>query len=326
MKPSDKEVSSNGHASGRVVVVGSANMDMVVRCERFPRPGETVLGNAFNMFPGGKGANQAVAAAKLGADVRFIGKMGADMFRTRLLESLVNDGVHVEHILEDPTEPTGIAVISVDGCGENEIVVVSGSNMRLRSEEIEAQRALIRSADVLLIQLEVPLETVEAAARIGREEGCTVVLNPAPASDISDALLAEIDFLTPNETEATVLSGVEVIDVGSAELAGERLRERGAKAVVITLGATGALLVDDSGSRLFPAFPADVVDTTGAGDAFNGGLAYALAEGSPVAEAVTLGNRVAAYSVAHAGAQTSMPTAREVLPDVAPVSRKVGTV
>jgi ribokinase len=318
MKPSDNAVRNNGHSTGRIVVVGSANMDMVVRCKRFPRPGETVLGTAFNMFPGGKGANQAVAASKLGADVHFIGKMGADLFRARLLESLIGDGVHTEHILEDPTEPTGVAMISVDGTGENEIVVVSGSNMRLMPAEIEAQRALIRTADVLLLQLEVPIETVHTAARIGQEEGCTVVLNPAPASSLPDGICDSVDYLTPNESEASILTGIEVTDKASAEQAGWILIDRGARSVVITLGEAGAVLVEPARTKLFPAVRTTVVDTTGAGDAFNGALAFALASGYGIDDAIDLGNRVASYSVSHDGAQTSLPVFADVYPDHSP--------
>lgn len=317
MNAKQNAAARTGADAGRIVVVGSVNMDMVVRCDRFPRPGETVLGSAFNMFPGGKGANQAVAASKLGGDVYFLAKMGQDLFRTRLLESLSADGVNVDHVLLDPEEPTGVAMISVDGCGENEIVVASGSNMRLQAAEIEAERTLLKSASVLLLQLEIPVDTVRAAARLGREVGAMVVLNPAPAMQLSPDVLSSVDFLTPNEIEASKMTGIDVVDFASGDRAGKRFLEMGVGRVIITMGAQGALLVEPGQSRVFPAFPARVVDTTGAGDAFNGGLAFGLAAGYSVDAAVTLGNRVAAYSVMYAGAQTSLPTAAQISAETA---------
>jgi ribokinase len=290
-----------------VLVVGSANMDMVVSCERFPAPGETVLAGDFGMFPGGKGANQAVAAAKIGGRVQFLGKVGKDPFRDALVESLGAVGVGLDALLTDEQAPTGVALITVDGHGENEIVVASGSNMRLTPEDIAAHEALFAEASVVLLQLEVPVETVEAAARLGRRHGATVILNPAPACPLPASLLREVDFLTPNETEVAHLAGLPPDGHPTSEASAQVLVERGVRNVVVTLGSEGALWVHAGGAETFPAFRVRAVDTTAGGDAFNGGLALALAEGRAVPEAVTLANAVGACAVTRRGAQPSMP-------------------
>lgn len=296
----------------RVLVVGSANMDLVVSCAEFPRPGETVLGSDFGMFPGGKGANQAVACARLGSDVWFIGKMGKDLFRKKLTASLERDGINLDHLLVDPSAPTGIALITVNRDGENEIVVAAGSNMRLTVAEIEARRESFSRADVLLLQLEIPLEVVIRAAQLGAEAGATVILNPAPARTLPDALLKNIDLLTPNKLEAELLSGIEVSDEASAEKAGRRLIDRGVGAVLITLGERGALLLTPEQSAYYPVRSVTPVDTTAAGDAFNGAMAHALAEGRDLDEAVAFANTVAAFAVTRRGAQAAMPTRAEL--------------
>lgn len=295
-----------------VLVVGSANMDMVVSCERFPRPGETLLARDFGMYPGGKGANQAVACAKLGGHVEFLGKMGLDGFRERLVDRLERDGVGLRHLLQDPDAPTGIALITVDGDGQNEILVVPGSNMRLTPADLEARRDLFAAASVVLLQLEIPLETVQTAVELAGAAGATVILNPAPAQSLPPSLLAGVDLLTPNETEAAVLTGISVTDAASAKAAARRLLEVGVGAVIITRGAEGALLVTGDVVHSFPARQVQAVDTTAAGDAFNGALAFALAQGQPLADAVPFANTVAAYSVTRNGAQTSMPTREEM--------------
>lgn len=306
-----KESQQNGQEDKRrptVLVVGSANMDMVVSCPRFPEPGETILTDELAMFPGGKGANQAVAAARLGGRVRFLGKMGDDVFRAQLLESLQADGIDTERVLVDADSSTGVALITVDGGGENQIIVVSGSNMRLTPEEIQAEHALFDEADVVLLQLEIPVETVERAAALAKAAGATVILNPAPACDLSETLLRQVDFLIPNESEASRLTGVRVTDRATAEIAARKLLGKGARHVVVTLGADGVLLVTAERVLHVPAREVYAVDTTAAGDAFNGALAFALAGGRGLDEALDFANGAAAYAVTRHGAQTSMPT------------------
>jgi ribokinase len=306
-----------------VLVVGSANMDMVVSCERFPRPGETLFGQDFRLYPGGKGANQAVACARLGAYVQIIGQMGTDPFRARLTESLAHDGIHLDGLLTDPERPTGTALITVDAGGENQIIVVSGSNMRLTPADLDAHVALFEAARVVLLQLEIPLETVEHAARLGKANGATVVLNPAPAQDLPGSLLRLIDVLTPNEMELGQLSGVAVRDEASAGAAAQRLVAAGVQNVIVTLGACGALHVTADATLLHPARPVQAVDTTAAGDAFSGALALALAEGRPLVAAVPYANTVAAFAVTRHGAQTAMPTRAQLAAFDAPLGQAV---
>lgn len=296
----------------RVVVVGSANMDMVVSCERFPRPGETVLASQFGMYPGGKGANQAVACARLGGDVSLLAKMGIDMFRERLSESLGSNGVDLSHLLVDGSASTGIALITVDVSGQNEIVVVSGSNMQLTPDDVRRNSRIFDGAAVVLLQLEIPVETVLEAAKIAKSAGARVVLNPAPGRELPDELLHFVDVITPNESEAEILSGRAVRDQASALSAAKILLGRGVSDVVITLGSRGALHVCAHSSRHFPAYFVAVKDTTAAGDAFSGALAFGLATGGEVADSISLANAVAAFAVTRMGAQTSMPSGEEV--------------
>lgn len=295
-----------------VLVVGSANMDMVVSCDRFPQPGETLLARDFGMYPGGKGANQAVACAKLGGHVNFLGKMGHDGFRERLVGSLEQDGVGLSHLLTDPEAPTGIALITVDSNGQNEILVVSGSNMKLTPADLEAKHGLFAEVPVVLLQLEIPLATIQKAVELASASRAIVILNPAPAQPLPASLLRGVDVLTPNETEASILTGRSVEDEASAEAAARHLLEMGVGTVIITLGAKGALLVTPEETRSFPTRQVRAVDTTAAGDAFNGALAFALARGQALEEAVPFANTVAAYSVTRNGAQTSMPSQEEI--------------
>jgi ribokinase len=305
---SDGRAGPDGRKPATVLVVGSANMDMVVSCERFPEPGETVLTDELTMFPGGKGANQAVACARLGGQVRFLGKVGDDVFRPRLLESLEAVGIDTDHVLVDPASSTGVALITVNDAGENQIIVVSGSNMQLTPDEIEAEQALFDAADVVLLQLEIPVEAVEKAARLAKEAGATVILNPAPACELPDALWQHVDILTPNESETAHLTGVRVTDQDTAETAARKLIQRGIRHVVVTLGADGVLLVTSERVLHVPGREVHAVDTTAAGDAFNGALAYALADGRDLDDALAFANTVAAYAVTQRGAQASMPT------------------
>jgi ribokinase len=295
-----------------VLVVGSANMDMVVGTSRFPRPGETVLGRSFAMFPGGKGANQAVACAKLGGDVTFIGRMGKDVFRDRLFASMRKDSVKLRRVTIDPLLPTGIAVIAVDSTGQNQIIVASGSNMALMPADIDRHKEAFAEAQVLLVQLETPLSAVRRAVALGKHKKLTVILNPAPARRLPKTLLKMVDYLTPNENELAVLSGLPVTGVASAERAARKLMAGGVRSVVVTLGAKGCMAVTAEGSRIFPSYRVKAVDTTAAGDAFNGALAFGLAAGLSLEAAVPFANGVAALSVTRMGAQSSMPTMREV--------------
>jgi ribokinase len=295
-----------------VLVVGSANMDMVVATARFPHPGETVFGGRFGMFPGGKGANQAVACAKLGLPTHFIGKMGNDVFRDTLMASMRRDGVRLNHVMFDAGKSTGIALITVDRGGQNEIVVVSGSNMKLLPEDLERHRAIFSAVQVVLLQLEIPLPTVVRGAELARTSGAMVILNPAPAQKLPRSLLKMVDFLTPNETEAEILTGLRVRDLKSAESAAQELLRIGVKHVIVTLGKRGCLFATPTTTRVFPALRVKPVDTTAAGDAFNGALAYGLASGRDLHKAIRFANSVAAFAVTRMGAQSSMPTMKEL--------------
>ncbi len=295
-----------------ILVVGSANMDMVVKTRRFPDPGETVFGGEFGMFPGGKGANQAVCCAKLGGKVTFLGKMGTDVLGEKLARSMRKDGVRLGHLKIDPKESTGIALITVDGRGQNEIVVVSGSNMNLLPADIDRENSVFREIGVVLLQLEIPLPTVMRAVRLAQERGVTVILNPAPARRLPAALLRMVDYLTPNETELEQLSGMKCSGNGDIHRAASTLLRAGVRNVLVTLGAKGCLLVNCEGPKFFPSHRVKPVDTTAAGDAFNGALAFSLAAGKGLEEAIPFANAVAAFSVTRMGAQCSMPTRREI--------------
>ena len=291
----------------RIVVVGSLNMDLVTRAERIPQPGETILGGDLQTFPGGKGANQAVAARRMGAQVAMIGRVGQDAFATPLLQALGEAGVDSSHVLQDPSAATGVAIIVVDQRGQNSIVVCSGANAHLSPQDIRSAESTIAGADALLLQLESPLETVREAAEIARDRGVRVILNPAPARPLPEALLRNVDVLVPNESEASLLTGLPVEDIPQVEAAAARLHEMGAEAVVVTLGERGALYLYKGESHRVPAFEVTPVDTTAAGDAFMGGFAVALAEGKPFAEAVRWGNAAGALATTKMGAQPSLP-------------------
>lgn len=298
----------------QIVVVGSSNTDMVVKSERLPAAGETVTGGQFVMAPGGKGANQAVAAARLGATVSFVAKVGTDMFGDRAIEGYEQDGIRTDLIMRDSENHTGVALILVDGAGENLISVASGANHAVTPADLDASVERIRSASVLMLQLECPMDTVSRAAEIAAEAGVAVVLDPAPAPDgpLDAELLKNVTYLTPNETEATRLTGVQVTDESSAEVAAEKLLAAGASNVIITLGSQGALVAGPGESVLVPGHAVDAADSTAAGDAFNGGLAAGLASGMSLRDAVQQANLVGALSVTRLGAQPSLPTADEV--------------
>jgi len=298
--------------AARITVVGSLNMDLVVRAPRIPRPGETVLGGEFHTAPGGKGANQAVAAARLGGRVSMVGRVGSDAFARSLLDGLDADGVDHALVTHDPEAATGVALIVVDDAGENSIVVASGANMRLSPADVDAAEAVIAGADVLLLQLEVPLAAVVRAAKMAHTHGATVILNPAPACPLPHELLSLVDVLVPNESETALLTHLSVGDRAEIEAAAMRLRELSVDTVVLTLGERGALLVGEGEKELIPAFEVTPVDTTAAGDAFVGGFAVALAEGRSLADAVRWGNAAGALATTKLGAQPSLPTRRAV--------------
>ena len=283
-------------------------MDLVIRTPHFPRPGETLIGSEFHTVPGGKGANQAVAAARLGARVSMVGLVGDDAFGDALLSNLAAAGVDHASVTRHPQAPTGVAFIMVDDSGQNSIVVASGANLQLRPAGVDAAEALIAAADILLLQLESPLDAVTRAAEIARAHGVPVVLNPAPPRALPGSLLSLIDVLIPNEREATFLSGSPTGDQAGAKAAAAKLRTLGIETVIVTLRGRGALLARAEGTDHYPAFRVTAVDTTAAGDAFVGGFAVALAEGRSWAEAVRWGNGAGALAATALGAQPSLPT------------------
>lgn len=299
----------------RVLVVGSLNMDLVVYCARRPGPGETLPGTDFTSVPGGKGANQALAAARLGGRVNMIGRVGADDFGGRLVDSLHDAGADVSRITRSTGVSTGVALITVDDQGENSIVVVPGANGRLTPADVERSRDLFAGAGALLLQLEVPLDTVTAAARLAAEAGVPVLLDPAPAplEPLPSELLRATDILLPNQHEAAVLAGTAPPeDLTTARVVASDLLGLGPRVVVLKLGAQGALVATGSSCRHMPGIRVNAVDSTGAGDAFGGALAVALAQGMDLAMGVAFANRAGALSVTRRGAQPSMPTRSEV--------------
>lgn len=298
--------------SGTILVVGSANTDMSIKLDRIPRPGETVLGGELDVAQGGKGANQAVAAARAGGRVTLVARLGRDMFGDQALEGYRAEGIDVGFVSRDPDAPSGVALICVDAGGENSIAVAGGANARLSPADLASADPAFADAGLLLLQLETPMETVLAAATRASSHGVRTILNPAPARDLPDDLLQQVSILTPNEIEAEQLTEVSVSNIAGARAAAAALRNRGATAVVITLGEQGALVVEEDRDTHLPGFPVTPVDTVGAGDVFNGALAVAVAEGRPLVEAARFANAAAALAVTRRGAQPAAPTRAEI--------------
>ncbi len=297
----------------KIVVVGSSNTDMVIKADRLPVPGETVIGSQFMMNPGGKGANQAVAIARMGGEVTFVTKTGNDLFGRQSMELYNSENINTDYVFSDPDHPSGVALISVDAYGENCILVAPGANGALTVQDIETARPELESAGILLMQLEIPIETVEYAAEIAAEKGVKVALNPAPAQTLSNELLNRLYIITPNKNEAEILSGVKVTDWESARRAADRISEKGVEIVVITLGGLGALIKEGNHYHRIEAEKVDAVDTTAAGDTFCGTLCVGLSEGKSVVEAVRLACKAAAITVTRMGAQASLPHRHEIL-------------
>lgn len=296
----------------KLVVLGSVNADHVLQVPSFPRPGETLHGRNYQVIAGGKGANQAVAAARLNADIGFIACVGDDSFGINIRENFRMDGIDITAVIMEPNCPTGIAMIQVSDSGENSICLSAEANAKLTAAAIEPDLERIRQADYLLMQLETPLCGIEKAAQVAKDANTVVILNPAPARVLSDELLACVDMITPNETEAEVLTGITVTDAESAQQAANILHDKGIKTVMITLGAKGVWLSQNGRGDIIAGFNVEVTDTTAAGDTFNGAFVTGLLEDLSLELAIKFAHAAAAISVTRFGAQTSIPTRKEV--------------
>ncbi|MBP3424506.1 MAG: ribokinase [Alistipes sp.] len=295
----------------KIVVIGSSNTDMVVRSEHLPRPGESVLGGDFMMAGGGKGANQAIAVARMGHNVIFSAAVGRDMFGDAAVAGYQRFGVDTSYIVRKDT-PSGIALIMVDGAGQNSISVALGANNCLTAEDVMPALESVSAGDIVLLQLEIPMSTVDACVAVAAAKGAKVVLNPAPAAVVSEQTLSKLYLITPNQTEAQTLTGIEVVDEASATAAAKALTAKGVERVVITMGSQGSLLYEDGVSEIIPAHKVSAVDTTAAGDVYNGALCAAIAEGMSLGDALRFATKAAAISVTRAGAQPSVPSREEV--------------
>lgn len=297
----------------KILVVGSSNTDMVIKTRKFPAPGETILGGRFFMNPGGKGANQAVAAKRLGGMVSFVGKIGDDIFGKQAMQLLEDEGINVDFVATDPENPSGVALITVDANAENSIVVAPGSNGTLSPSDFDRAGAVLNESEIVLLQLEIPISTVAHIAEVASKRGKKVILNPAPADQLSDELLRNIYLITPNESEAELLTGVRATDLESANLAAQILKNKGIEVVIITMGSAGAFVLSNEFTGMIKAPRVDAVDTTAAGDTFNGALVVALSEEMPLELAVEFACKAASISVTRIGAQASIPFRKEIL-------------
>lgn len=296
----------------KIIVIGSSNTDLAIKTIRIPEPGETVMGGTFMMTAGGKGANQAVAVARLGGDVAFVTKVGDDMFGDESRARYVKEGLPEKFLLVEKGTPSGVALITVDAKGENCIVVAPGANNALTCADVDAVRDEIAAADYLLLQLEIPMEVVEHAAEVAVANGTKVILNPAPAAELSKTLIESLYLITPNRTECQLLSGVAIANEADSEAAAGKLMEMGVKNVIVTLGSKGSLVRTAEGCTVVEACRVESVDTTAAGDVFNGALCVALSEGKDLVEAARFASRASAISVTRMGAQSSVPYRAEL--------------
>lgn len=300
--------------SSNILVIGSLNMDWIIKVPRTPLAGETLTGEFSLAVPGGKGANQAFAASNLGGQVYMLGAVGTDEDGTTLIQTLQHAHVHTEAVAQLKHHKTGLALIYVNHEGDNTIVVLPNANAQVDHAAIDAHQTLLHQSDFVLLQMEIPEETLYYAIDLAHELGKTIILNPAPAPDaIPDCILSKIDYLTPNETELATLSGIPVDTLENIEKACQYLIHKGVKNVITTLGARGALLVNAERTTHFKGYPAHAIDTTAAGDSFNGALVTYLSQGKTIDEAIDFGNKVASITVTRVGAQSSIPSLEEVL-------------
>lgn len=297
---------------GKIVVIGSSNTDLVIRTPRIPSPGETLIGSDFMINAGGKGANQAVAAARMGGDVCFVACVGDDGFGAEAVRHYAGEGIDTSYIVRRNGVASGVALIAVDDAAENSIVVAPGANALLSPADIDAVESEIAAADYLLVQLEIPMETVARATELAVRHGVRVILNPAPAAPIADEVLARLDLITPNRSETELLTGLKVENVGDAVAAAAWFRGRGVRRVAVTMGSAGALVADERGEEFVPAYRVEAVDTTAAGDVFNGALAVALSEGRELGAAARFAATASSIACTRIGAQRSIPQRREV--------------
>ncbi|TKC18792.1 ribokinase [Robertmurraya kyonggiensis] len=296
-----------------ILVIGSFMMDLVVRTPRAPENGETIIGNSFSRFPGGKGANQAVAAARLGGKVTMVGKVGSDNFGDEFLHTLKKENIDTKHIERDLTHPTGVGSITLEENGNNRIVVVPGANRQYLVNDLDRIQDLIKQSSILVVQLEMDFDMTKQAVAYAAMYDVPVILNPAPAQKLDDELLEKVTYLTPNETEAEILTGIKVDSIESAEAAAKVLLSKGVKNVVVTLADKGALIVNASGTQHIPGYTVKPIDTVAAGDSFNGALAVGVTIGKPLDEVVQFANAVGAIAVTREGAIPSLPYINEVL-------------
>lgn len=296
----------------RICVVGSLNMDLVVTVDRFPRPGETVMGREFAIYPGGKGGNQAVALGRLGADVLMVGKLGNDIFGEQYIKNLKDNGVSINGVRVEKGISSGIAVIEVDNTGENNIVIVAGANEKVDRAFIDENWPLMEERDIFLFQLEIPLDTVLYAVEKLKKAGKIIVLDPAPARVLPDEILLNVDYITPNETEIEIITGLKIESIEDLHRACNWLIGKGVRNVIAKVGKKGAYLASDYSFVHVPGFSVKAVDTTAAGDSFNAGFAFALAQGKGIIESIQFANAVGAISTTAKGAQSAMPSLKQV--------------
>lgn len=296
-----------------IVVVGSLNMDLVTNVKQIPKKGETCLGYGFSKLPGGKGANQAVAAARLGAKVEMVGRLGDDSIAEELIESLVSDCVGIKHVARTKEETSGMAMIMVEEMGDNSIVVIPGANKKLLEEDIDNVVETIAAAKIIVTQLEIPLKTVKYLLAKAKALNKYTILNPAPAASLDDEIIMNTDLLTPNETELEILTGMTASSEEEIVKAGESLIERGVKELIVTLGEKGCMYINKNGFKSYPAISVKAVDTTAAGDSFTAALAVALCEGKSIDDVILFATRVGALTVTKFGAQQSLPYRSEII-------------